>query len=68
LRVGELGRSSMLLNYRVVGPEGELRAEAWNRVVLMDTNPSSPGYFRPLSIPDDLRAKMAPFLEGSPTP
>ena len=68
LRVGELGRSSMLQKYRVLGAEGELRAEAWNRVVLMDTNPASPRYFRPLPIPDDLRAKMAHFVEAPPNP
>lgn len=63
LRVGELGRSSMLLNYRVLGKEGELRAEGWNRVVLMDTNPQSPGYFRPVAIPEMLREKILGFLE-----
>jgi 4-hydroxybenzoyl-CoA thioesterase len=68
LRVGELGRSSILLKYRVIGVEGELRTEAWNRVVWMDTDPSSPSYFRPLPIPEDLRAKMVPFLEAPPSP
>ncbi|HWB73374.1 MAG TPA: acyl-CoA thioesterase [Nannocystaceae bacterium] len=63
LRLAAIGRSSLTLDYRVVGPggDGDLRATGRTVVALMDLDPASAGFRRKLPIPDDLRAQLEAF-------
>ena len=58
LEVAHLGRSSLSLAIRgSVGGEEKLRARHTVSMVSLDT-------FRSVAIPEELRVKMAPYLEG----
>lgn len=64
LRVGALGRSSLRLDYRVVGPDGDLRASGHSRVVQMGTRPGSPEHLKSQPIDGPLRAAILRFGAG----
>lgn len=66
LRLAAVGRSSLTLTYRVLGPGGaaDLRATGGTVVALMDLDPASPGFRGKLPIPDDLRARFEAFGIG----
>ena len=65
LRVGELGRASLRLDYRVVGPDGDLRAVACTRVVQVGTDPALPDHLKSVPITGDLRAAIEAFGVGA---
>lgn len=62
LTVGEIGRSSLRLDYEVRGPDGGVRATAHTRVVLMGTDPAQPDFRRSVPLPADLRERAARFV------
>lgn len=64
LRVGELGGSSLRLDFRVVGADLALRATGLSRVVMIGLQPGAPDWFRPVRIPEDLRARIEAFGVG----
>lgn len=68
LRVGRLGRSSIRLDYRVVGPAADLRATGHTVCVYMGTDPQAADHMRPTAFPDALRAVIAPFVHETPEP
>ncbi len=65
LRVGALGRASLRLDYRVVGPDGDLRATATTKVVQIGTDPSLPDHLQSVPITGDLRAAIEAFGVGA---
>jgi len=67
LQVGRLGRSSIRLDYRVVGPAGsdDLRATGHTVCVYMGTNAEAADHMRPAPFPEALRIAIAPFLHPS---
>lgn len=62
LQVGHLGRASMRLDYRVLGPDDTVRATGHTVVVHMGTDPSSAHHMQSVPFPDALRAAIRPFL------
>jgi 4-hydroxybenzoyl-CoA thioesterase len=62
LRVTALGRSSIGLGYTVRGADGGLRLTGTTTCVVMDLDPASPGFRRGVTIPDDLRDRIAAFM------
>ncbi len=64
LRLGALGRSSLRLDYRVLGADGGVRAVAHTRVVMIGTDPSQADHLKSVVIPDALRARMEAFRGG----
>ena len=66
LRLGHIGRSSLRLDYRVVGHDGVLRATGSTTTVLMGTRPGAADHMRAVPLPDDLRARLASFGVSQP--
>ena len=69
LRVGELGRASIRLDYRVVGTDGsddDLRATGHTVCVYMGTEETAADHMRPAPFPDALRAAIQPFVHAAP--
>jgi 4-hydroxybenzoyl-CoA thioesterase len=64
LTVGEVGRTSLRLNYRVVGPKDDLRAEGHTIVACIGTDPTLEDHLKPVRIPDDIRAAIQAFIAG----
>ena len=64
LRVGDLGRTSIRLEYAVLGPDGQTRATGATVCVVMDLDPSRPTYRKALPVPDDLRQAIETFRFG----
>lgn len=65
LRVGRIGGSSIVLNYRVVGHDsGQLHATGATTCVLMGTLPGSEEHLKAVPFPDDLRARLEHFQSG----
>ena len=67
LRVGELGRSSIRLDYRVVGDGAgeDLRATGHTVCVYMGTDETAADHMRPAAFPPELRAAIAPFVHAA---
>lgn len=61
LRVGHLGRSSMRLDYRVLGSADQVHATGHTMVVHMGTDPQAADHMQAVPFPADLRAALAPF-------
>jgi YbgC/YbaW family acyl-CoA thioester hydrolase len=61
LRVGELGRTSIRLVYRVLGPDGDERATGATVCAVMDLDPARATYRTAIPLPDDLRAAIEAF-------
>mgnify|MGYP003886230833 CR=1 FL=1 len=66
LTVLEFGRSTIALGFEVWG-DGEARARATGRVVtvVMCLDPTSERHMRAIACPDDVRARIERFVEGS---
>lgn len=64
LSVGQLGRSSFKLEYRVEGPDGSLRATGHTVCALVGLVPGAPDHLRAIRIPDDLRGRIEAFMAG----
>ena len=62
LRVGHLGRSSMRLDYRVVGQDDRVHATGHTVVVHMGTDPTAADHMQAVPFPRALRDAIAPFL------
>lgn len=65
LRVGHLGRTSLRLDYRVVGPDHRVRATGHTVVVHMGTDPAASDHMRPAALPAALRAAIQPYVSPS---
>lgn len=64
-RVIHLGRTSIRFGYTVRGahdPAGPVRLTGATVCVVMDLDPASPTFRRPVAVPDDLRAKILPLV------
>ncbi len=64
LRLGHLGRSSLRLDYRVVGTDGVLRATGSTTTVLIGTDPSAADHMQPVPIPGPLRSALEHFRDA----
>jgi len=65
LRVRRIGRSSIVLDYRVVGHDArDLRATGSTTCVLMGTVAGSPEHMKAVPYPPDLRARLERFKQG----
>lgn len=63
LRVGELGRSSLRLDYRVLGADdpADVRAAGHTVVVCMGTEAGTAAHLQAVPIPPDVRAAITRF-------
>ncbi len=61
LRLGKLGRTSLRLDYRVVGLTGTLHATGSTTCVLIGTRPGTPEHLRPVPVPEWLRTSLERF-------
>lgn len=71
LRVTKLGRSSIHFDYQVRTfgePASPLRLRGATVCVVMDLNPESATFRRPLPIPEALRARIEGFMAAGETP
>jgi len=71
LRVIKLGRSSIHFDYQVRTfgePASPLRLQGATVCVVMDLNPESPTFRRPLPIPGALRARIEAFMVAGEPP
>lgn len=64
LRVSHLGRSSLRLDYRVLGEDGSKRATGSTTTVLMGTDPTAADHLSAVPFPDDLRGRIQAFMAG----
>ena len=64
LQVGELGRGSFRINYRIIGPEGVLKATGHTVVAMIGIQPGTAEYFKPVRIPSDLRTRIERFMSA----
>ena len=65
LRLGSLGRSSVRLEYRLLGPAQDLRATGHTVCVYMGTDPTSADHMQSTPFPDALRTAMEPFVHAA---
>ena len=67
LSVGDIGRTSVRLNYRVLGPSGEadVRARGHTVVVCFGTLRDAPSYLKPVALPDNIRTAMLQFRNAA---
>jgi 4-hydroxybenzoyl-CoA thioesterase len=65
LRVGKLGRSSVRLEYTVLGEDGQVRATGATVVAVMDLDPQRDTFRRAVPVPDDLRGAIEAFQRGT---
>ena len=65
LRVGQLGRTSIRLEYVVLDEGGDVRATGATVCVVMDLDPARETFHRAVPLPDDLRAAIERFLVDS---
>ena len=61
LRVGHLGRTSMRLEYNIVGQAGDVRATGATVCAVMDLDPDHDTFHRAVPLPDDLRDAIERF-------
>ena len=61
LRVGVLGRSSFRLDYRVVGPQGQQRAQGSTTCAMIGVDPNAKDHFKAVRIPPELRERIERF-------
>ncbi len=65
LRVGRIGTSSIVLDYRVVAPHTRaLHATGSTTCVLMGMVPGSPEHMKAVPFPTDLRDRLERFTQG----
>ena len=63
LSVGELRSKSLRLQYRVVGPDGKLRATGATVCAVIAPQPGEGFRFKAVSIPEPLRSAIQRFME-----
>jgi 4-hydroxybenzoyl-CoA thioesterase len=61
LRLGHLGRTSMRLDYMLLGEAGDVRATGATVCAVMDLDPQRDTFHRAVPLPDDLREAMERF-------
>lgn len=64
LRIGRIGRTSVRLDYRVLGPEDDLRATGHTVVVCFETQPGAATEMRAVALPAGVRESMERFALG----
>ena len=64
LRVGHSTRSSLQLDYRVLGPSGGLRATGATTVVMVGVVSGEADHFLSVTIPEELRQRIDAFAQG----
>lgn len=67
LRVGQVGRSAVHLDFRVRSlddPDGPAKAIGSTVIVTVGLDPKGESYLRPIAIPEGLRVRILAFVDG----